>query len=215
MRTLCRCTRPDTATAASRRGRVMAQFHTEHHSEILRSAGLTLGEWYVLSLIGTWPVPESEVAHTTANLSQGDPRGAISESQAFRAFNACLRKAYVTVVTDSYLKMLKFYLNRKPAIGPVCGLPKLGDVDFLPLGADLFLELRKKAFPSYTSHLHFVVEQPPQGFIFMREPDLKEFLEQNGRRKKPMKIGRVQHLGTWRRYWWDEFEDGLFVPIQG
>src|SRR5205807_3745022 len=110
-RTLCRCTRAHTATSASRRGGVMTQFHMDHHPEILRLARLTLGEWYVLSLIGTWPVPEREVANTTANLSQGDPRGSISESQAFRAFGACLRKEYVAVVTNSYLRMVQFYLR--------------------------------------------------------------------------------------------------------
>jgi hypothetical protein len=122
----------------------MAQFHVDHHPEMLRSAGLTLGEWYVLSLIGTWPVPESEVAHTTANLSQGDPRGSISESQAFRAFGACLRKEFLAVVTNAYLRMVHFYLKRNPAIGPVCGLPKLGDVDFLPpvRGQDNRCEIR-------------------------------------------------------------------------
>ena len=193
----------------------MAKLKLERHPEILQSAGLTLAEWYVLSLIGTWPVPEPEIARTTANLSHGDPRGAINARQALQAYKRCLRSHCVTVVTDAYLSLLKLFLDRDPALGPVCGLPQPGEVDFLPPGARLFLDLRARIFPDYQAGLHFPTQEPQPGLIFLRKQDLRRYLEQTRKREPGLKPEEARAVGRWRRYWWDEYDHGFFVPTPG
>jgi hypothetical protein len=40
---------------------------------------LSLAEWFVLSVPGHFSVPEPEVAKLAAGMSEGDPRGTVSQ----------------------------------------------------------------------------------------------------------------------------------------
>lgn len=181
---------------------------------ILRGQDLTLHEWFVLSLIGTWPVAEAAVAPTAASLSDGDPRGTMTLAQARRAVKSCRARDLVTVVTQPYLDMIRLGLERDPLPGPFAGLPKVGEVDFTPHGAlNVFLPLRRQFFPNYPQPRPFPVEGEQPGFIFTDLTEVLQFARRNEAEKPPLRLALPRPLGRWRRYWWDEYENGLFVGL--
>jgi hypothetical protein len=214
LRTLCRCTRTGPGQSAHNyRGHMMAEFDPKAHLKTLRSHNISLPEWFVLNSIGTWPLPRDEVPGTCAGLSEGDPRGSVTEAECARALEGCINKGWLTVVGHPYLDMILWAVKKTPAIGPIYGFPNIGDVDFTPGGAALYTEVSKDLFGSVTPQQVFEVETPRHMLFFRTKKDAESHLKALDRSKRRLRFGEIKEIGPWRVYWWLDYPRGYAVRV--
>src|SRR5262245_49755816 len=185
----------------------------EEQKRVLREHEVPLADWFVLSLVGLWPFPAATAARTAASHSEGDPLGSISSTEADRSVSECLQRNWLRVVDRTSLSKIREGLLRKPALGPIYGLPRIGDLDFTPRGARLFLRVRSRIHEtSLTSQHVFVVERKKKTHLFtVRLEAAKKAAEQA---KKGLRtVSGPTKIGPWRIYWWERFSKGYRVAV--
>lgn len=176
----------------------------KNHPTLLRNMGLDLAEWYVLTTVASSPIPFKSVPQKTSALSDGDPRGRIGIKDAELALRSCVLKSWVTQVTSEYLSLIRWFLKREQTIGPIYGLPNVGDADFTPEGADKFQTALARLHPDLQEREEFDYQNAkPQIIVPNRETAYKLAEHRKG--------AKVQKVGPWRLYWWKAYPEGYVI----
>src|SRR5262245_22364001 len=128
---------------------------------ILSSRRIPLAEFAVLCCVGTYPLPSTSVPLLAWSYWEGDSRGKLEKDQCAEAVKSCLAKGCIRVVDAPSIEEYKHIVNKEAAIGPIYGLPVVGDIDFTPAGATLWLSLDEQLWGT-SRHYDFVykVEVP-------------------------------------------------------
>jgi hypothetical protein len=194
----------------------MATIDPKEYVRILKRQKVTRAEWAVLSTTGMWPLPHEELARAAARDSQGDALGTVSEMTCQEALSACIEKGWLRVVDDHVLEEIRSFLNLDKAIGPVYGLPQLGDVDFTPKGAELFKLIRKEIFGANWAASHAYQKEicsKEQLYVITKkgaERAIKEIKD----RYDAVLVKEPKIIGPWRVYWWEKYSKGYRIDVE-
>lgn len=194
----------------------MSRIHLGKHLETLTRYGVTLPEWFVLSLIGDWPMPAEAVAATASSCSEGDPRGRVSVEVCQEALAACILKEWLTVVSHHTLQEIESFLEEQPAIGPVYGLPEAGDVDFTVVGAQLFQDIDRELFGSLLRQRAYSIAKL-EGKQRLYSPTKKGALlgvAEIRQRYNVVSVSDPIPVGAWRIYWWQRYPKGYCIELE-
>ena len=174
------------------------------HLTLLPKLGLDLAEWYILATVASSPIPFESVPQKTSALSDGDPRGKINIKDATAALKSCVGKSWVTRVTDEYLSIIRWSLQKEAAMGPIYGLPNVGDADFTPEGAEKFRTVVERLHPDLQQREEFEIQNGKTQVIV---PDRKTAREIAEKRQG----AKVQKVGAWRVYRWKSYAEGYLI----
>jgi hypothetical protein len=192
----------------------MAAIDPTAHKVTLSEHHIGLAEWYTLCVIGAWPVPDQEVANSVVCLSEGDPRGSVSLAECRQALKRCLAREWLMRVEKVHLDMIELVLKKSPAIGPIYGLPSIGDIDFTPAGARLFLTISELLIGTAPPERVYEIEHPRHLFYFPTKREAQSVVRRVRQRHENARFGEVREIGPWRVYWWREYPRGYTVELQ-
>jgi len=176
----------------------------KNHLALLPKLGLDLAEWYVLTTVASSPIPFDAIPQKTSALSDGDPRGKINVKGATLALKSCVQKAWVTRVTVEYLSVIRWFLQREDAMGPIYGLPNVGDADFTPEGAEKFATVVKRLHPDLQEHEEFEIQNGKTQIIVPNRETARGIAENR-------KGAKLQRVGPWKVYWWKTYPEGFLI----
>jgi hypothetical protein len=114
--------------------------------KLLKRHKMSRAEWAIMATIGMWPFPRDDLARTAASHSEGDPLGHVSAEACEAALFSCISKGWLRIVDERILQCIRSFLQRRPSLGPIYGLPEVGDVDFTTRGANNFRKIIKELF---------------------------------------------------------------------
>jgi len=179
----------------------------------IKKLGISHPEWAILDCASASPKPMSGVAAIAASWSEGDPRGTLSRSQCQEGLEGSLRKGLVRLVNEQVLSEILAFLRAHPAVGPIYGLPRVGDVDVTSQGVSILRALdvagsgyqraedacyeretrvEKEIYcptAQLASGTYEVLKTTP-GIVAVDEPVV---------------------IGPWRVSWWQRFETGYVI----
>jgi hypothetical protein len=138
--------------------------------------------------------------------------------------NALLKKDLLAEIDADYLKSIAGYLQEKPALGPIMGLPENGDLELTLKGAALWKE-------SEESQYGWTATNPrPIGCRFDKTPSLvqlfgtdREFLSrfledllesETDFSGDVISISDPVAIGMWRSRWWETFDNGWMIEVE-
>jgi hypothetical protein len=183
----------------------------DHHLSILRDCGISLAEWYVLSLIGRWPIPYGHVSKTAASHSEQDARGSVGQEDCEKALTACFTRNLLRIIEDTSLAEIRSYVREQKLLGPVYGYPVIADVDFTSRGAILYQDLCRQLFGKNwgSSHAYRVgLANGVSRYYFQRKkPALNAMRGLNAGTITQFSTSLVS-IGPWCVYWWMQFSRG-------
>jgi hypothetical protein len=121
---------------------------------VLKKLDMTLAEHYLLGTVGcSIYLPVKELAQHTRDLVEGDSRGNFSEQEYLQAFNSCVAKAWLQVITP---KAHEAELQRRysPLLPELLGIePQVGEVGFMEQGALAYRQSILEIFGQ--DHIHY------------------------------------------------------------
>jgi hypothetical protein len=181
----------------------------------LRRYSLSLPEWHVLATIGMFPIPLGALARITASHSEADPIGSVSESQSQEAVSSCIAKKWLRVVTPHTLGEIQAIIGKNPALGPVYGLPKPGEVDFTVTGARLSKRIVKEVLgPKWGAEFAYRTERDNWEDLYIRtNSGARKALNEAKNRKDVVQIEGPSRIGRWRVYWWQTYARGYHIVL--
>jgi hypothetical protein len=189
---------------------------TEPLESVLGRFQLSVLEWWIMRLIGMWPIPRDKIALTAWNHLRRDEQAQYTVNAFEDAVNGCVKKGWLTTVDDAFLSKLKSRRRGTPEGPPVYGWPALGDVDFTPRGAKLFRKIRYCLFGRRFGRKHassVFVSRKLRIYYLSKESasDMYESL-----RKDPATISVTHpcHVNSWRLYWWERHRGGYFIDME-
>ncbi len=186
----------------------------DRHLRVLQRNALSLAEWYVLSLIGMWPMPSDKVVQFAASHGEGDPRGGVSRSDCARALKSCIDKRNLRVVDSRYRSRLKS-LVPTTSLGPIYGYPNLGDIDFTVSGARLFKRVNRQLYgrQSAPSTMFEQVSTNAKRLFFPYKNDALQVMASLGKTTSSAHRVKIRRIGSWCVYWWRRYRTGFCIIV--
>ncbi len=158
----------------------------------------------------------------------------LAEEECRAALEACLAKGWVQVIDEAALGSITEELRKGAFIGPIYGLPQVGEVDFTPLGADILLQYRparpsRRAPSGFTDVVHSKI-----AYYFKTRAAALERIELENKtayyfKTRAAALERMElekqwtphttatgpvPMGAWRARWWRRFPHGYHVDIE-
>jgi hypothetical protein len=189
----------------------------ENHFRLLGQSGISLPEWYVLSLIGKWPFPHNQVCKTVASHSEQDLRGPVTKMNCEAALTACITKHWLRIIDTSSLKAIRSFVRNSNLGGPVYGYPSIGDVDFTPEGAILYQNLYRQLYRRSLEARHGYPREIAAGkfrYYYQRRKAVLGAISDWKQQETLLSVGRIVPIGPWCVYWWKRFPKGYGVDVE-
>lgn len=167
-------------------------------------------EWAILHQIHYEPRDARVAPEYALRLLQHTGLILPTQAECFAAIRSLCHRGFVRIVDSSVQREIIRYLNRRKGIGPIDGLPFVGETDLTLKGAEYW-----RAWLSASSgnrpedyHWHytgdFVYRRNTTQLIFHR----LECLERERACFDFVPVGPVEEIGIWRRQWWREIPTG-------
>src|SRR5262249_4691522 len=124
----------------------------------------------------------------------------------------CLQMGWLRVVDKMALREVRTRLRAEPGIGPVYGLPRVGDVDFTLAGARLYRRIIVELYGS-----SFIADR-----VLVAKRGRKEYRFTKTYRTALRELAKLRHesggvarevlpIGRWYVYWWDRYATGYCI----
>jgi len=192
----------------------MARIDRERHLNAFQQRGLSLPEWFVFSIPGQWPVPATDLPHTAASQSEGDPRGSVSALECRHALQSLLQRGLLRIVNGHTADELARELRVRGCPAPVYGYPAPGDVDFTERGATVFKDLSKALYgPAFFSEATVESEDEAEVRFFAIDEHKAAQIAAEAGAKDPGAEVALEPIGPWCIYWWNCFDSGFLVKV--
>jgi hypothetical protein len=179
------------------------------HEKAFNKRGLSLPEWYVLSIPGQWTLPESDVPDIAASQSEGDPRGEVTPHECEIALEKLISRGLLRVIDTAARNNVKAKLVLTGYGTPVYGLPKVGDIDFTANGAVTFRSLSNELYGKYWFSEALVNGKKRIVFTYLKKR-LRLITAEAANRQMSCSIRRI---GKWSIYWWLTFPSGWMITL--
>ena len=178
------------------------------YAEILTEFNITSVEWLVLGTI-TYYVPYDHIIDELIGeaLAIGEN---ISEKEVSAVFAACFEKGWIQIITDEALFEIERTVNQCEEIGPVCGFPELGEVDFTIVGAHLFNAVQDRVHgPDFDiDDAWETIENGVHQHYFRTRKAALQYKDELLRDPNTVAISGPFDIGPWCVYWWKHFSEG-------
>ncbi len=143
-----------------------------------------------------------------------DSFASITEESLSEALIGCFAKGWLQVVGESFLIEITNELRAGHFLGPICGMPETGTVDFTPFGAELWQKLchrwNSQRVPfAYTDTVHAKSAQ-----YFRTLALAEEAAERTRGDEHVVCVSGPIPIGPWRVEWWRRFEEGYRIDIE-
>jgi len=192
-----------------------ATIDVRRHRTAFSKRKLSLPQWYVLSIPGQWPVPNDEVLRIAASQSACDPRGAVDEETCRKARDQLIERGLLRVIRKADIDEIRRRVTALKCGEPLYGVPRVGDVDFTPKGAELFRGISNELYGRY--FFSEAVVQPARNgrtVYTLRKKRADEIAgEADGQCE--CDVVSVSRIGPWCIYWWKAFPSGWRIELNG
>jgi hypothetical protein len=156
--------------------------------------------------------PASDLPATAAHEWYSGGRATTADCEA--ALPGCLARGWLQVIDEAALATIINDVRAAGLIGPLHDLPDLGDVDFTPVGAAIWLsecEPRDPRSPPFACTI--VVHEKSSHYFRTKAAALATINEIQGWDG----IGSISgpfEIGPWRAQWWRRFLDGYRIDME-
>jgi hypothetical protein len=160
---------------------------------------------------GGWPTPDLPA---TAARSYSDGRSTTAECEA--ALADCLDKGWLQIIDKAALTAISDDVRAAGLIGPIYRLPDIGDVDFTPLGAAIWLSLYHPLEASTTAFAYQVemAVHLKSSHYFRTKPAALATISWIQADESVCSIRGPFEIGPWRAQWWRRFLDGYRIDVE-
>jgi hypothetical protein len=139
----------------------------------------------------------------------------VSEDECAAALPGCFAKGWFRIVGEVSHREIAVTLRRDGVLGPVFGLPPVGQVDFTPQGAALWQRLVDEWWEGKDrSGYHCSMTRQGKRALFCR--NLAGAVRERDRLRHPRTSAAVSQprpIGPWRVQWWRRYEQGYRLDI--
>jgi hypothetical protein len=141
--------------------------------------------------------------------------GSASLKECQDALADCLAKGWLQIIDEQTLVQINDQLRQEHYVGPIYGMPRVGDVDFSSVGAELWQALYRRCFPGAELPFAFtdVVFCKTSHFFRTRAAALK-WIEETREWDVDMAIVGPTLIGPWRAQWWRRFPEGYRIDVE-
>jgi hypothetical protein len=183
---------------------------------ILKRLRLSILEWWIIRLIGMWPIPKDKVALTARNHLTRDEQSQYAIDAFEDAVHRCVTKGWLTIVDDGFLLKLKGRRRALPEASPVYGWPALGDVEFTRRGARLFCTIRHCLLgPRFgRKHAYEVCVSKKLRIYYLSKEFASNMYESLSKDPATISVTLPCHVNSWRLYWWERHRRGYFIDVE-
>jgi hypothetical protein len=185
----------------------------DKHKAEFSKRGLSLAEWFVLSIPGQWPVPKEELPRVAASQSEGDPRGNVRGRDCQTAYQELVKKGLIRVIRDTDLSKLHEVVARLGCGEPVYGFPQVGDVDFTGAGAVMFRGLSHELYGKYFFSEAMVEPDDEGRTVYTARKTRADQIVAESRNQHAYEVGVVRRIDKWCIYWWKVFQSGWEIEL--
>lgn len=154
----------------------------------------------------SWPA--SDLPGACEEYSGGRATAADGEA----ALAECLARGWLQVIDEAALAAISQDVRAAGLIGPIYGLPKLGDVDFTPVGAAIWLSGRGPRDPRELP-FQIVVRAKSSHYCRTKAAALATINELQ-EWDNVDSIGGLFEIGPWRAQWWRRFLAGYRIDCE-
>ena len=183
------------------------------HRDAFAKRGLSLSQWYVLSIPGQWPVPKGEVAKVAASQSIGDPRGEVDATSCEVAFQQLVTGGWLRVIRKPDLMELRSFVATQDCGKPIYGYPRIGDVDFTKSGAERFRSLSDELYGRHFFSEALVQRPGGRRIVYtVRKNRANEIVAEAKKHPEYVPLSVVSN-GRWCIYWWKIFSKGWQIHL--
>ncbi len=166
---------------------------------------------FVVIQYGIGAEPEDLPRHAAADVCRLSD--SVSEERCQSALAACLSKGWLQVIDEAALAEIASQLHAGGVVGPVYGLPKIGQVDFTQTGADLWVRIRDRDGPAKPFASTDVVRETTARFFTTRAAAVAEAESARGE-DDAVGVSDPCPTGPWRAQWWRQFPQGYRIDIE-
>jgi hypothetical protein len=195
----------------------MGTSEDRHLLTVLAQYEVSLHEWVLLGVVWHSPKPYGRLPEIAASWAQEDFRGRVRLVKLRRAMRACESKGWLRCVNRNVLREVRELLAAAPSIGPLGGLPRIGDVDFTRRGAKLTSRIVAKVYGARlnSSPVYEKGARAGQRWLYFKtlaaaNKAVKALRSSEGRGRV---FGPVP-IGAWRVYWWEKHRRGYKIRIR-
>jgi hypothetical protein len=201
-----------------------------NRERILAELGMTRPESALFTAVyyGS-TIPAAQLPRRAVMEDYSEDGTRVTEEACRDALAACFAKGWLRVIDAAALAKIAEELAEGQFLGPIYGLPQVGDVDFTASGAQLFqrrfalcrsadLELHRRLFP----HSGLLTEPPTAYADVVRNKTFKYF-KTKAAAFAAMEEARTEYdfvsasgpdpIGPWRVQWWRLFPEGYRIDI--
>lgn len=176
-------------------------------------------EWHLLAQTNYLPKSPQVLTKMASRESHTNDDGNFSVPEFSQALEKCIRRNLLRVMTQADLDEIHERLNERPGIGPLYGLPKVGDIDFTTTGADTFSSIRESRRADHPWSHRWAKEIDPHDPALTHIYAYDELTAGNqifygALTRQNTVIVNVQPVGQWYRYWWDGYEKGYRISMK-
>ncbi len=136
----------------------------------------------------------------------------VTEEECRAALASSLQQGWLQMVDQQRLAKIADELREGQYLGPVYGIPFLGQVDFTPAGAERWHKLNPRdssASCAYTDAVHIKTAQ-----YFRTQAAAMAAIEEAKQNDSVVSITGPCPIGPWRAQWWRRFPDGYRIDIE-
>ena len=200
--------------APGKKARLLTFMHTER---------VNPHDYWLLEEIGLCShMPRTEALRRSVNSSETfeDPSLRLCEQEAEVELAALLDRRLLMLVDERALRGIRHYLARdESSEGPACGLPAVGDIDFTPRGADLYMRMHRDVFDvslekTQTACLDEIDAKHIQVYGTVRAVVAELFYDSIFRFYDWVGANDILQIRSWRDRWWRKFPRGWRLDVE-
>jgi hypothetical protein len=177
-----------------------------------QSVKLTPAEEALLNRIhfGSWPA--SSLPATAAHEWYSGGRATAADCEA--ALAECLARGWLQVIDEAALATIINDARAAELIGPLYPLPDLGEVDFTPVGAAIWLSECEPRDPRRPPFAYTIVVHEKSSHYFRTKAAALATINEIHKWDGFGSISGPFEIGPWRAPWWRRFLDGYRLDIE-
>lgn len=184
-------------------------FRDRYRTAVAKNS-ISIEEALILEVLRLSPVPQSAILDKACAYSLELPQFApVNRVVAADALKSCFHKRWIWVVTLSSLRDITGMILSSGVIGPIYGLPNVGDIDFTQQGGTLYHDVVAQFYPHANGYEQRIEcrEHRIYSSLTAAATELKECVVSDMSQK-------VTRTGPWRRKWWERFSDGILIEVE-
>jgi hypothetical protein len=192
-------------------------FDLEKVKEGLGHAGLSLPQWFLLTACVYGPKPQDSMLADALAEAEAILPGALGAADITGALRLCLDQGWIQVVDRAALGQLTSHLDAQGMIGPIYGLPQVGDIDFTGWGAQQARVLYPKLFGQalgVDQAFPVLLDDFREQLYCSTQEVVDQVLQDCHAEAEIVSISSPISLGAWCVYWWETFPSGFRVDLE-